>query len=150
MEFYRNDKGLEELKAHLKDLATTALDVGYFDGKIHQKENIPIAEVAIVNNNGAPEKSIPERPFFSESIQMAWINKGALEGFSKIINPEMPKEVTLAKIGEWTKNIIQWNIRHGNWTPNAPSTIEQKGFNQPLMETGQLEDDVEWRIRKTL
>jgi len=44
---------------------------------------------------------------------------------------------------------IKENIFRGEPPPNAPSTIEKKGFNAPLWETGELFNTVSYKVDTT-
>ena len=56
-------------------------------------------------------------------------------------------EAALNRIGVVAKGIIQEEIRDGSFAPNAPSTIRQKGSAQPLIDTGQMRQSVNYAIK---
>jgi len=64
---------------------------------------------------------------------------------AKIIREEM-----LEALGQMARALaaqVRQNIVNMNDPPNAPWTVERKGFNDPLIETGEMRDNVAWRVR---
>ena len=52
----------------------------------------------------------------------------------------------MIKTAEFVKSLIVKAIDDGIPPPNAPSTVKRKGFDHPLVETGEMRDNVEYRI----
>ena len=52
----------------------------------------------------------------------------------------------MIKTAEFVKSLIVKAIDDGIPPPNAPSTVERKGFDHPLVETSEMRDNVEYRI----
>lgn len=52
----------------------------------------------------------------------------------------------MIKTAEFVKSLIVKAIDDDIPPPNAPSTVERKGFDHPLVETGEMRDNVEYRI----
>lgn len=52
----------------------------------------------------------------------------------------------MIKTAEFVKSLIVKAIDDGIPPPNAPPTVERKGFDHPLVETGEMRDNVEYRI----
>lgn len=53
----------------------------------------------------------------------------------------------LAQIAFELANAIRDEIMLKDTPRNAPATVEKKGFNDPLIETGEMMNDVSWRVR---
>ena len=45
-------------------------------------------------------------------------------------------------IGVKAEHEVRRSIRDGNWTPNSPATIERKGSDRPLIDTGAMIQNV--------
>ena len=52
----------------------------------------------------------------------------------------------MIKTAKFVKSLIVEAIDAGVPPPNAPSTIDRKGSNRPLVDTGEMRDNVEYRI----
>lgn len=57
--------------------------------------------------------------------------------------------MTDSPTADLVKRLIIEKIDSGMPPPNAPSTIARKGFDHPLIETGELRDAVECRVTET-
>lgn len=122
--------------------------IGYFDdsGK-HPRSGATAYEIAAINNFGAPEANIPERP---------WVTDGAFEG-ELPTNASMKRGVRKIHKGASTfhkeireaakiqKNYIsaQLVLAQFQYARNAEATIESKGFNAPMFETGWLQKQID-------
>ncbi|HBD0337127.1 TPA: hypothetical protein KGE85_004594 [Escherichia coli] len=49
-------------------------------------------------------------------------------------------------MGEHIKGQLQMSVRDWESPPNAASTARQKGFNNPLIETGHMMDSVDYSV----
>ncbi|STM78061.1 Uncharacterised protein [Escherichia coli] len=52
----------------------------------------------------------------------------------------------LVCMGEHIKGQLQMSVRDWESPPNAASTARQKGFNNPLIETGHMMDSVDYSV----
>lgn len=91
--------------------------------------------------------TIPARPFIQMTVinhQQEWKNEAA-ETFNRIIrgNSIGDFKVGLAKK---MKLDIQNTMRSGNFTANAPLTVERKGGSQPLIDTGGLLNSIQGKV----
>ncbi len=74
--------------------------------------------------------TIPPRPFFRNAIAEA--KKSLTEKLGKKLTKDGDADA-LSVMGELMVNEIQVSILDGNYTPNAASTIRNKGFDKPLV-----------------
>ncbi len=137
--------GVQEAKAQarkaLQNMITDKfLTIGiHQDAGYHQGEIIPNAHLGAVLHFG-DGANIPARP---------WLDVGVAKGNEEYI--EMIKdgaakgealEDTLARIGVVAVGHVQEYIADLRTPPNAPSTIEQKGVDNPLIESGDMRRSV--------
>jgi len=59
-----------------------------------------------------------------------------------------PGRTGAAVIGVEARNDIIESIQSGAWTPNAPSTIKAKGSSKPLVDTGELQRALTFKLTK--
>ena len=141
----------------IEELKKLQVRVGYQQGKAKAKKRKPdgsvadsdidILDVAMWNELGTARA--PARPFIRQSADG---NKDAIGGFCK----EQLKKVTqggtaeqaLNAIGAMQKTLIQDAIsKSPEWAvPNAPETVDIKGSDVPLIDTGQLRRSVNYVI----
>ncbi len=111
-----------------------------------KKVGMSIAWVMRIQNFGATIKTkngkiirIPPRPF----MQLAYANflkrRKRIQArlAEDLLNGKIKPQQALGQIGLELEGCITDAMRDGDWTPNAESTIEKKGFDKPLIDTSQ-------------
>lgn len=115
--------------------------------RIGKRARIPVAEVALANEFGNPAHSVPPRPFMWRTID------GNAKKWAKLVQNELPqmKKMDLKAMAKRVASVavrdMQRTIDELQFPPNAPSTIRAKGFNNPLIDSGQMRDSVTWRLK---
>ena len=91
---------------------------------------------------GDPERGVPPRPFLSHFAQR-WERflAVALEDIVDIEEGGLSYEDGEA-LGRQAERMLKRTIDEWAVPPNAPSTIERKGKNDPLVDTGQMRDNI--------
>ncbi len=103
---------------------------------------------AIYNNFGTED--IPERPFLNNALRdnkssYSWmIRKGALAAIIR----RKPIADTMEDIGKKMVDDIQHEIITLHTPPNADSTVAKKGFNDPLIETYEMVETVDYEVER--
>lgn len=94
--------------------------------------------------------TIPSRPFMRDYFDRdkAKIERFAMGQIKRVVMKQTDAETAFLRIGEFVQRGIQKNIRNGNWTPNAPSTIRQKKSARPLIDTGRMIQSIRPEVRK--
>ncbi|WP_027938109.1 hypothetical protein [Anaeroarcus burkinensis] len=140
------DRGWNQLKRGLKNIDNIVVDVGVQAGEAAE-DGQDMASIAAYNEFGT--ERIPSRPFMRDSFDE---NLGRIDAFSQ----EVLKRAIIGRlnfvqsmhlIGHKTTGIIQKKIVEGPWTPNAPSTVAQKGSDRPLVDTGRLRQSIRHIVR---
>jgi len=125
---------LAELSAKITKAAT--LRVGFLEGATYP-DGTPVALVAAIHNFGAPAAGIPPRPFFTAMIAdksgewPAIVAQGLKQwGFDA--------EAALTLTGEHVRADLQQSIRDFVGVPLKSATIQRKGFDKALVDTGHM------------
>lgn len=142
----------------LKQLKGQSVEAGWFesaryragtkgDGKqIPDKQvGTSIAYVMRVQEFGATIKRgnativIPARPFMRLAYQNFLKQRKAIQTkiAKQLIRGDIKPEQALGQIGLALEGCIVDSIKNGGWEGNAPSTIEKKGFDKPLIDSAQ-------------
>lgn len=113
---------------------TLGMKVGIMGEKAYP-DGVKVAHVAWINDQGAPHKHIPSRPFFRETV---FRNKAIIPQMAASLIKSNDPETALRLIGEhmvgqFTESVMTWSD-----PPNAQSTIDQKGFDSPLRANDRL------------
>ena len=105
-------------------------------------DGTPVAMVAFWNEYGT--KRIPPRPFFRTTVseqKKNWVL--SVQNLMKMHNN--PQQV-MGLIGEHMKGNIVQSIATWSDPPNAPYTIEKKGFDAPLRDTTRMSKSISIEI----
>ena len=140
------DKGWKKIKRELKKVHNSSVVIGYVRGKSSHKNILK----ATVNEYGSPRKKIPSRPFtrytFSKFMGKVANFHGKLYG--QILDGKETTYKALQKIGLFYRGLLQVSIRTGPWVKNAPSTLRRKSSTKPLIDTGDMLADVQFKVIK--
>ena len=109
-------------------------------------KKVSISQVATWNEYGTSR--IPSRPFIAIATDE---NKGWQSEVKKQvgrIKSSADVNGALNTIGKKMKEDIKSIIGdRGKLRPNAPSTIAKKGFVAPLLDTGKLEEAIDYEVK---
>ncbi|MCK5444381.1 MAG: hypothetical protein KAI73_02085 [Rhodospirillaceae bacterium] len=129
------DLGFDALVVMLTELSKpinpSTFNVGFFAPEI--------AEYAAYNEFGTAD--IPERPFMRTTFDAntaKYIDLATRAVGKAVDNPQRVSFMFKPLANEVRNDIIE-AIQGGPWVPNAESTAQAKGYNQPLVETGQMQ-----------
>ena len=145
-------KGGQKLLAVLKEMEARAnsakdVSVGFMDGATYP-DGTSVAMVAAIQNFGAPAAHIPARPFFSGMVAKRSPTWGTELG--KILKlTKFDADSSLQLMGNRIGNQLQASIRETDSPPLAPSTIKQKGFSKPLIDTSHMLNSVEYEVKNS-
>lgn len=141
-----NLRGLGNLAKRLATLARTKAEVGFFQGDTYD-DGTPVAQVAAWNEYGS--RFHPQRPFMQETLE----NKTNLHAIIKVMKQAARASILnqggarslMQLLGKIVAEEIKITIANypGH---NSPSTIDRKGFDRPLFDTGKMLESVRFRI----
>lgn len=147
------DSYMEKLAEMWLILNQYRIEVGVFSQQSKRKNEIIAisngisnAELMFIHENGSPLRNIPRRPVLEMSIEYAIkkivplylnkIEKDILNDKATKQSIKMMLEQMCMEIQSYAQQLIYKN--DGRLQRNAKSTIERKGFNHPLFNTGAL------------
>ena len=134
-------KALEEIA---KRMGGGEVAVGFMEGATYP-DGTPVAAVAFWNEYG--KEGQPPRPFFRQMIAAespGWPKKMA--ALAKATDYDGDK--VLALMGEDIKGALQQSINDFQTPGLAPSTIEEKGFAKPLIDTSHMLNSIAYEVTK--
>lgn len=94
---------------------------------------------------------IPERSFIRSTFdekESAWY-EFIEKQLEKVVDGEITGKQLLDRLGDRIAADIQMKIRNLHEPGNAPLTVQNKGFDNPLIQSGQLRQHVTWMIVKS-
>ena len=145
-------KGGAKLNAFLRKAKAAktvkSIEIGFFEGSKYP-DGTPVATVAAWNEFGTHQggrEHTPERPFIRNAIESS---KDGLKMILKTtVNPRtmVVNRKTAGLLGEHMQGEIKRNITILRDPPNAPLTIARKGSSDPLLNTGDMRREVNYRV----
>lgn len=138
-------KGGSKLRAFLNRMAAIKgrVLVGVPEGKEDPK-GTSLALIAAANEFGTFDGHIPERSYLRGGLRRGTqkikdVNRVSLEG---ILDNKMTVRKGLERLGVLGVSLVQREFIDGDFVPNAPVTVERKGSDAPLIDTGQLRQSI--------
>lgn len=131
----------------LKELAEMEVRVGFQHGEATEADGTDICDIAAWNELGT--ENIPSRPFLRMSVDenVDKINNFLQSQKNALLSGKDAEQV-LKEIGLFQKDLIQEKITEGTFVPNADMTVEKKGSDKPLIDTGRMRQSVNYVIKK--
>ena len=120
----------------------------YFNDDLHPRSEKPYSYIAAINEFGNEDLHIPPRPFMREStpkFREAMVRILLDHDYEKY--PHLTAR-DVEELKQTFKDILGESIRNFSSPPNAPRTVKRKGFNDPLVETGGLQDAIEVDVER--
>lgn len=120
------------------------LEVGFMSNATYP-DGTKVAEVAYTNEYGDYYHNIPARPFMRETAykrRKYWIST-----VEKLLERGNSIDKAFSILGEVMVGDIKESIIDFDDPPNAPYTIQEKGFNDPLIKTGHMLKSVTSRLK---
>lgn len=122
------------------------------DAGIHNRD-YTVADVGAINENGGTNSlgiTVPPRPWMSDVAfsQQSSVASVMRDVAYEVVGGESDAKSGLQQIADdYAQRLVDSVVR---WTspPNAPATIEKKGFDDPLIETGRLRDSLKGTVRE--
>ena len=143
--------GGDKLESTLNQMAekvgtSTTVRVGFLEGAVYP-DGTPVAEVAMINEFGAPAAHIPPRPFFRNTITRQSPTWGKLVAAS-MKQCKLDTKLALALVGMKVGEQIQQSIEE--FPPSNSEaelrTAKRKGFHTPLQDTKHMKHSVEYEV----
>ena len=144
---------LDKIKATLdrvpKEFNGLVAQVGLPSG-INYEDGTPVAQVAAIQEFGAPAKKIPPRPFIRPTVaeQKEQWTKIIAKSIPKVVEDKMTAFDVLDLVGRVAAADIQTKISSIYSPPLSPITIKRKGSSKPLIETGLMLASVSNAVNK--
>jgi len=137
------DFGLGALAADLRRLGGPRLVVG-----VEAAPGSRLDIAATVNEFGSTDGRIPQRSYFRSTMDRERLRYGTALAWSlrRVLDGRSLWRRELHLLGSRIANDIAITIHELDTPPNAPSTIQKKGFDNPLVETGTLARSIDHEV----
>ena len=141
----RGGKKLDRLIREAGRRGPRAVRFGYTGNDVYP-DGTPVHVAAMVNEFGAPERGIPERPAFRQSLRsmLGDLRADLRRGFkAETGGVDRP---TAERMGKTAQAHVRASVRNLRNPPNAPATLERKTGANPLVDSGKMIDAVRFEV----
>lgn len=145
--------GWDKIKKNLLQANKESLNVGFFPDSRYgpENDNLPVATVAMWQEEGDPV-NYPPRPFIRMGFLPRLKTAEYVPVFQKAIKSVLDGQATFkqvyTKLGPVMVKGLQNEIISWDTPPNSPQTVEAKGFNDPLINTGKMLESVDFKVER--
>lgn len=139
--------GVARLQVALKELGGLEARTGWFE-TARDAKGVPVATKAAAHEFGTTR--IPARPFMRPTVaekKRAWLDQLA-QGSKAILRGEASPRGVLEAVALRAAGDVAKSIRAVSAPPLSPKTVKRKGFEKPLVETGQMLQSVTGVVEK--
>lgn len=139
-----SDSVMRKLADIAKRMGAGHVDVGFMEGATYP-DGTSVAGVAFWNEFGVPSHGQPPRPFFRNMIAAespTWPQKMA--GIAKAADYDGDR--VLGIMGEDIVGALSQSIVSFQEPALAPSTVENKGFAKPLIDTSHMLNSITYVV----
>lgn len=145
---YRRDKGKERILNIFKEMQNVYITAGIHKDEKPYPGGTSVAYIAAILEKGSKSKNIPPRPFLKNTLKS---NKAQYYNMLKENTLDVMKfggtlDKGLKEVGSNMANDIQNAIYTKRKPPNAPSTVRQKGKNDPLVDSKRLVKSIAYKV----
>jgi len=132
-----------------KEFSGKVAQIGFPKGEEYP-DGTSVAYVATIHEYGAPEANIPPRPFFYPTIaekKRDWV-KLIEDDIADVIMGNKSVDDVLELVGIVAHTDIQEKIESITSPKLSPITIQRKGSEKPLIDTGYMHSSVTSKVAK--
>lgn len=144
--------GWNKLKKELLKGSNLEVQVGIVEPTYYgsDNDNLSLAQVWQWQEEGLPSQNIPTRPAirvgFMTPIKKGSYDKLFVESMQRIASGNSTFKQEYTKIGTQAKVDLKKAVADWDSPRNAPLTVELKGFDNPLIDSGLLYDSIDSKV----
>lgn len=146
-----NDLGMQRIKKEFASLGKHEVTIGIHgkDSKPYDGKKTTTAQVAAANEFGT--ETIPERSFLRSTVAENESKYIKLDErlIGLIIDGKLDTKQASEVLGQQVKKDVQQKIVDLRTPPNSPKTIAAKGSSNPLIDTGQMRQSIDYVVNST-
>jgi hypothetical protein len=144
--------GWEKLKKELLKGSSLEVKVGIVEPTNYgpDNDNLSVAQVWQWQEEGVPAQNIPTRPAirvgFMTPIKKGSYDKMFAESMQRIASGNSTFKQEYTRIGVQAKVDLKKAVADWDTPRNAPYTVELKGFDNPLIDSGLLYESIDFKV----
>lgn len=146
--------GWERMKKELLKGSDLEVQVGIVEPTYYgsDNDNLSVAQVWQWQEEGLPAQNIPTRPAirtgFMTPVKKGSYDKLFAESMQRIAEGKSTFKQEYERMGIKARSDLKKAVADWDTPPNAPFTIAEKGFNNPLIDSGLLYESIDYKVDK--
>lgn len=141
------DLGWGRIRREIASMDGAAVTVG-----LHEEDAGPQDPNAVERGyfNEFGSDNVPARPFMRsthDTQRLDWIKRMQID-FGRVMDGKLSGRGMLESVGRLATSDIRRAVVNWDTPPNAPRTIAQKGVDDPLVDTGEMLDSIDYQVRR--
>ena len=137
------------LKGTQEELRVGIVEPTYYGS---DNDNLSVAQVWQWQEEGLPAQNIPTRSAirvgFMSPIKKGLYDSYFVESIQRIAEGKSTFKQEYTKIGVMAKVDLKEAVEQWDSPRNSPITVELKGFDNPLIDSGLLYDSIDFKVDK--
>ena len=146
------DMGWANIVQHVRHLGELVLEAGIVGSDAtdpHGDSGLTNGEIGALLEFGTRDGHVPAYHWLRGSLrQQDYLIRWLAEATRSVVAGSSSPEAALGLVGQRLVHTIKDNISDGLSPDNAPATVAKKGFNFPLVDTGELVRHISSLVRK--
>lgn len=141
------DLGWKKIRDQIKSMDGKAVTAGLHEEDAGNRD--PNAVMRGYFNEFGTDTA-PARPFIRtthDTQKLKWVRQMQSD-LGRVMDQQMTGQQMLESVGAMAADDIRQAVTDWDTPPNAPSTIQRKGFDDPLVETGEMRDAIAYKVRR--
>lgn len=139
---------LDQLRKELAQYrGNSHVTVGIHEGSAQPESgDLTMAQLGAVQHFGSEDGHIPARPWLDVGVESG--TQDILDTIRSGAGKGLPLDAVLEQVGVVAAGAVQEFIIDLRTPPNAPSTIEKKGSDNPLIDTSAMMQSVSYAVTR--
>ena len=135
----RNENKIPDYIKQLAEAANGEVRIGVLGS-----DDSELATYARANEFGTSK--IPERSFLRTAIDKPSTAKRIVRAMSALTKPGEDVDASMNRVGVVAVGEVQEQIRRGDYKPLSDQTIQRKGSDRPLIDTGRMIQSISYEV----
>ncbi|MGL5773939.1 MAG: hypothetical protein ACRCYB_01160, partial [Aeromonas veronii] len=121
------------------------ITIGIHEGSVQPESgDLTMAQLGAVQHFGSEDGRIPARPWLDVGVESG--TQDILDTIRSAAGRGLPLDAVLEQVGVVAAGAVQEYMTDLKTPPNAPSTIERKGSDNPLIHNGHMRGAVSYAV----
>lgn len=146
----KDPRAMERLLENVVRVKGRKVEVGFPNAdEMHREAGMSVKQLALIHEFGTIDGHIPARPFIQPTMHKNRFEyrRMMFKSAKELTLGRKDADAALTEIGKRAVDDMRLTILEGNFKALAESTIAKKGHSQPLIESDQMYDAIDYEVK---